>query len=368
MKKPTTLPKLPIRGWLQKGDKGDEVRKMQKILIYFGCPCGKAGADGKFQENTKKAVLKFQKKYKLSQDAGWGKECNAKAKKLLGLDPVTPQERGWWQKGDSGEEVKDIQRKLNQLNHVKKVDAAHRFGVLIPLKEDGVFGQLTEDAVKFFQFIEDIKTDGQVGKITMGKLNGQKWTGARGAVNFAVAVALNNGFAYGEGKRAHRTGCYFCGTNTGPKLKRKEKKGEPHEVKGKDGKMHTYTKTYCCNTFITAAYAHGAGDSVIYKICNKGSCCGMAPKDWTKSSHFTHVGKTKKVPAKNLKMGDVIMADEARGSKRHHVLMCIGHNRYVHASGNNWTAGSISVHGGLEATYEKYYGKYDGTDVCRYKD
>lgn len=83
--KPTALPVLPARGWLQKGDKGSEVRKMQEILLYLGFSCGRYGADADFGGDTKDAVIAFQKKYGLSPDGGWGTQCNDKAADLLGL-------------------------------------------------------------------------------------------------------------------------------------------------------------------------------------------------------------------------------------------------------------------------------------------
>ena len=89
-----SLPVLPKRGWLKIGDKGDEVRKMQKILRYFGFSCGKTGADSIFGKDTQQAVFDFQKKYNLKYDGEWGKECNAKAKKLL--SPSTGEKMVAW--------------------------------------------------------------------------------------------------------------------------------------------------------------------------------------------------------------------------------------------------------------------------------
>lgn len=46
---------------LQKGDKGEYVTLMQTELIQKGYSCGDTGADGKFGNNTEKAVKRFQK-------------------------------------------------------------------------------------------------------------------------------------------------------------------------------------------------------------------------------------------------------------------------------------------------------------------
>lgn len=69
------------------------------------------------------------------------------------------------------------------------------------------------------------------------------------AVNWAITIAEDNSFHYGESKWAHHNGCYFCGTN--------QKKGS---IKRKAGAgVEESAKTYCCNPFVTAAFVHGAG-------------------------------------------------------------------------------------------------------------
>lgn len=55
---------------LKMGDSGAEVRSMQALLIKkFGISCGIYGADGEWGSATQKAVLQFQSKMGLSQDA-----------------------------------------------------------------------------------------------------------------------------------------------------------------------------------------------------------------------------------------------------------------------------------------------------------
>lgn len=83
---PTTykgkFPTLPKRGWFQKGDKSEQVKLMQKLLIWAGFFCGHAGADGEFGDGTLSAVKAFQKYYKLKVDGGFGKQCLDKAKTI----------------------------------------------------------------------------------------------------------------------------------------------------------------------------------------------------------------------------------------------------------------------------------------------
>lgn len=227
---------------------------------------------------------------------------------------------------------------------------------------DGRKGSQTTKAIKLFQQVEGLEVDGVWGaKTESASDKAISITGKRKAINWACSVANDNSFTYGVGSRAHRTGCYFCKTNTGNRMWKKERKGEPHKVSG-----HTYTKTYCCNPFITAAYAHGARDSVLYNRCYNGHSCHMTPATWKKSPYFKTVGKCKNVPFNKLQAGDVILSDKSGGGKYEHVYMYIGHNRYVEASGEGWSGDSISVKNNAKTNYNSNYAKYNGTYVMRY--
>lgn len=75
---------------LGKGDKGPEVEQLQKNLIKLGYSCGSCGADGDFGNDTKKAVIKFQKEHGLSADGLVGPLTQAAIKTALGkLTPVS---------------------------------------------------------------------------------------------------------------------------------------------------------------------------------------------------------------------------------------------------------------------------------------
>ena len=65
------------KSYLQKGDSGDAVKTMQKMLIALGYSCGSSGADGDFGANTLKAVKAFQKDYGLSIDGLYGVKSKA---------------------------------------------------------------------------------------------------------------------------------------------------------------------------------------------------------------------------------------------------------------------------------------------------
>ena len=74
-----TFPKLPKKGYFKKGDKGTQVKRLQKLLNWCGCS---VSTGGKYGTNTIKAVKKLQKKLGLKQDGKFGKKTLAKAKQL----------------------------------------------------------------------------------------------------------------------------------------------------------------------------------------------------------------------------------------------------------------------------------------------
>lgn len=130
------------------------------------------------------------------------------------------------------------------------------------------------------------------------------------ACKWAQWIAGDNRFHYGYGEQAHHNGCYFCGTQ-------RLKKG--HGIKN-------YERTYCCNPFVHASYAHGGGDATAYKMChntdswdfNKGS-------GYDSSKLFDKLGH----PAKSsLKAGDVLC-------NNNHVVLYIGGGKIAEASGGD---------------------------------
>ncbi|MFF3641706.1 peptidoglycan-binding protein [Streptomyces sp. NPDC002564] len=59
------------------GDRGDKVKEIQALLRYNGYDIGRSGIDGKFGDDTLKAVKKFQGSWGLPKDgivgpATWG--------------------------------------------------------------------------------------------------------------------------------------------------------------------------------------------------------------------------------------------------------------------------------------------------------
>ncbi len=64
------------RKYLQKGDKGQQVKNLQLFLIWLGY---NIKVDGSYGPNTETAVKDFQTKYKLTVDGKFGEACLKKA-------------------------------------------------------------------------------------------------------------------------------------------------------------------------------------------------------------------------------------------------------------------------------------------------
>lgn len=92
-------------------------------------------------------------------------------------------------------------------------------------------------------------------------------------------IESDNSFHYGHGHHAHHNGCYFCGTQ--PKVK-------------KEAGIKEWKKTYCCNPYAHAAFAHGGCDKGMLDMCNKGKSYGfLASEGYAKSKKFKRVNAIK---------------------------------------------------------------------------
>lgn len=75
-----TFPKLPERGYFQNGDKGTQVKNLQKLLNW--CVASDLVVDGIIGAKTISAVKSFQQKYSLKVDGLFGEKSLAKAKTI----------------------------------------------------------------------------------------------------------------------------------------------------------------------------------------------------------------------------------------------------------------------------------------------
>lgn len=284
-------------------------------------------------------------------DANWVFQNVSKMKVPTAEEAASPTvsgipnipKRGYFKNGDTGQEIKWIQNKLNRALKIKDKTAAKYLGLII--KEDGVWGDATNKALNTFQDIRHIKVDGKAGVVTLNALDTCKVTKEWMAITWAVAICRDNTFCYGVGKRAHHNGCFFCGTNiTGAK---KAEKGSKWE------------KTYCCNPLCHSAYAHGAGQSNMLVKCQSNSQAGLEVNSWTRFD-FEKVGKCKDVPYKDLKPGDLILKEGK------HVFLYTGSGWFAEASGESWDPKSISHKNTMKSRY-KDYAKQSNTYVLRRK-
>ena len=176
-----------------------------------------------------------------------------------------------------------------------------------------------------------------------------KGYGAQAACDWAVRIAKDNSFSYGEKPYSKKYGCYYCGTN-----------GKKKEAAKKDGHYcgDKWDKTYACSPFINASYAHGANNQTFLEPEKKGGLYlsgGCHVADEKKKSALEWRGKPK---IADLKNGDIIIKDGK------HTAMYIGNGKYVDAVSsevNPFGANTINVRDLTDKVYNSY------TDVFRVK-
>lgn len=171
------------------------------------------------------------------------------------------------------------------------------------------------------------------------------------AIDWAIKIANDDSFCYGRpgpGKgpgQANRTGCYFCGTN--------DKK-----VKASGGDKRYY-KTYMCQAYVLAAYAHGAKDPDMLKLCRtRGKKLECTDAVWRKHACWDFVGRAKNLSLSDLKPGDVFVTWDT------HMAMYIGNGDTIDAhSSDCWGASSIAIRKGGAKRFLKHR---DKSFVMRY--
>lgn len=133
------------KSYLSKGDKGNDVKTMQTMLIACGYSCGSYGADGDFGSDSDKALRKFQGDYGLTVDGKYGAKskaklesvCNQKkSSKPLGTYKVTAKS-GLYVREGAGTNYNIVPKnKLtkNAQEHAKS-NGALRYGTRVTVKE-----------------------------------------------------------------------------------------------------------------------------------------------------------------------------------------------------------------------------------------
>lgn len=148
---------------LKQGMTGDAVKRLQSRLIELGYLSGTA--DGTYGASTKNAVATFQRKAGLDADGVAGPATQAA---LYDDDaPSVPATDQTYEQGDSGDGVKQLQKRLIELGYLSGT-------------ADGDFGSATKAAVKLFQKQVGITVDGVAGQGTLIELysaNAPKYDG-----------------------------------------------------------------------------------------------------------------------------------------------------------------------------------------------
>ena len=137
---------------LRLGSSGAEVKKMQKLLLNRGYDLGSYGADGEFGQATYEALKQFQAYHNLEVDGEYGPASRAVLEQ--------PFNRGYLQKGDSSDEVRDMQLLLMKAGYSVGASGA-----------DGEFGQNTYNALVKFQKENGLTASGHYDTTTKEKLN-----------------------------------------------------------------------------------------------------------------------------------------------------------------------------------------------------
>ena len=177
-------------GTCRPGDKGETVRKVQKRLIALGYLSG--SADGDYGNMTKNAVMEFQRKNGLSVT---GTVNSSTMSRLNSGDArranSSSSTGGTCQRGDSGEAVRKVQKRLIALGYLSGY-------------ADGDFGSMTKDAVIAFQKRNGLSATGAVNSNTLAKLNSSS---AKRAVSDSSS----------SGKGTERLSWFSGGSNIIPK-------------------------------------------------------------------------------------------------------------------------------------------------------
>lgn len=197
--KPTPAPDTTnTKRELHKGDKGEDVKQLQKDLIELGYNLGQWGADGDFGDMTDKAVRDFQQKSGLVVD-GWAGEKTFAALEAALAEvrnpapapapaPTPAPSTSLLRLGSKGAEVVELQKKLLALNYD-----------LAPWGADGDFGYKTEAAVRDFQQKNNLEVDGIVGSATNTALDKAMATITTNATYKITVTAQNLNVRKGPG-------------------------------------------------------------------------------------------------------------------------------------------------------------------------
>lgn len=133
------------KSYLSKGDKGNDVKTMQTMLIAVGYSCGSYGADGDFGSDSDKALRKFQGDYGLTVDGKYGPKSKAKlesvynqkkSSKPLGTYEVTAKSGLYVREGaGTNYDIVPKNKLTKNAQEHAKANGALRYGTPVTVKE-----------------------------------------------------------------------------------------------------------------------------------------------------------------------------------------------------------------------------------------
>ena len=158
------------------GNRGDVISDMQQRLQEAGSL--KGDIDGVYGGDTVKAVKDFQRSRGFPVSGAIDEVTYRALRDISAGTPAPVVSSGGESYGDSGSDVKTIQRKLKRLGYLEG-------------EADGIYGGQTEDAVTAFQKEQGLSVTGGVNSATRTKLN-------------EVYVAQTGDYILSEGARGKR--------------------------------------------------------------------------------------------------------------------------------------------------------------------
>lgn len=157
---------------LRQGARGVEVQLMQywlSTVALFYPEVPSVAIDGRFGTSTTNAVKAFQRRFDLTihglvGEATWDRLylIYTSIADQLPSDSIAPYPGFTLQLGSSGEEVQKIQTALARI--------AQMYPSVSRVQVDGVFGNITKDAIVAFQRVFNLVSDGVVGPTTWNLL------------------------------------------------------------------------------------------------------------------------------------------------------------------------------------------------------
>ena len=169
---------VTIERVLKLGCKGDDIRALQKDLLKMGYDLGPDGADGDYGDNTKKAVMKFQREHHIEPvDGEVGDDTRKVLKEILNKTDDTKPESS--PEPTPEPQMDDMVPRKNMQIHeikmgsegpdVKLAQAALQcWGYTIVVT--GIFGKEMDEKIRNFQKAKNLDPDGEVGPNTWREL------------------------------------------------------------------------------------------------------------------------------------------------------------------------------------------------------